>query len=409
MNEFTLLEVEQLIGRNKLNIIEKRGTKAVATDFAVLCGCCARRIYSSPMDYNYKDPITGYYWLKTDDKKGDPYIIRDNGEKHQIYRNKLNIGARPVLILKNSDISINELPMKIIDGVLEVEYGYYPQQAAPKHIQYELENVYKVGILINTGNKYSLGGKQIPEYEYYGKRYVKVEMNSYFNDYQLSNGEIYKNKDYIWIEVSPVKWLVDLKEELMVSDKIMFSGMEFTSTLKYSSKDFNNTKICCFLNNDFKKDLIQNNHLKTYKNDSPIVHPMVYAYIYYKLYKNRKENDSFIDWEVLSQILYIIEKKEMINGVILEDFVKFSKQGVIDVDDIISGEYLKRSSGFNLGQKFSIAAYLSNVAEKNLETVRNFIMELGDEPLAIFDNLWIHKDKKRLEYIEKLKNNSKKK
>ena len=409
MNEFTFLEIEQLIGRTKLSIIEKRGTKAVATDFAVLLGCFARRNYSSIVDYDYRDPITGYYWLKTDDKKGDPCVIKDNGEKHQIYLGNLNIGARPVLTLKYSDIPINELPMKIVDGVLEVEYGNYPQQAAPKDIQYELENLYKTGILKGTGNIYSLDRKKFVEYEYWGKRYVRVEMNSYFSEYQLSNGIRYENNDYVWIEVSPVKWLVDLNEELMVSEKIMFSGVEFTSNLKYNIRDFKNTNICNLLNKNFKNDLTKNNNLKENKEETLVVHPFVYAYICYKLYKEEQENDKFINWEVLSQILYILEKTKIINIDVLEDFVKFYKQAVINIDDVTSGKYLKRNLGVNLAQKFSIAANLSNVDEERLEIVRNFIMELGPEALAVFDNLWIHKDQERLEYIEKLKNDEKKK
>ena len=46
---------------------------------------------------------------------------------------------------------------------------------------------------------------------------------------------------------------------------------------------------------------------------------------------------------------------------------------------------------------------LSNVDEDHLETVRNFVKDLGEEFTAIFDAMWTHGDEKRLERLAEAK------
>ena len=43
------------------------------------------------------------------------------------------------------------------------------------------------------------------------------------------------------------------------------------------------------------------------------------------------------------------------------------------------------------------------VDDENLETVRNFVKNLGAEFVAIFDALWTHGDEKRLERLAEAK------
>ena len=97
--------------------------------------------------------------------------------------------------------------------------------------------------------------KNIDEYEYKGKRYVK--MFSYkikmYNVRKLSNKKIYKPTDIVWIEVEPVKWLVDEKNGIMLSEKLLFSGVRFFDIKMYMDKYFS-------------KDLCQG----VIKNDIPI-------------------------------------------------------------------------------------------------------------------------------------------
>ena len=43
----------------------------------------------------------------------------------------------------------------------------------------------------------------------------------------LSNGVKYRDGDYVWVEVSPVKWLIDNKTGILISKKGLVSGIRF--------------------------------------------------------------------------------------------------------------------------------------------------------------------------------------
>ena len=121
------------------------------------------------------------------------------------------INTRPALPFSSiSNIPTNgESGKRARDGILEVEYGYYPQKAVSKEMQEKLEREYKSGRLSKTRNSYTTDSTRYTEYdttfepqthqeyEYNGKRYVRVEANSYYDgsNFTLSNGEQYKDGD----------------------------------------------------------------------------------------------------------------------------------------------------------------------------------------------------------------------
>ena len=240
MSNFTFLTEEQYFGSDKLDILEKRGTKAAITDFSILLGA-----YVSDNNHIDNDSSlegrTGYYWTKSDDGDNDARVVDDTGDS------------------------------SCLDGILEVEYGYYPQKAASKDMQERLERAYRSGSISKTRNSYTTDSrkydaygekflaKQHEEYEYNGKRYVRVEANSDFggNRFTLSNGEQYRDGDNVWVEVSPVKWLVDEREKVMLTDKLIFSGVQFNHTRDYHTKDFDKTDIKTFMDRYLSRDLEQ--------------------------------------------------------------------------------------------------------------------------------------------------------
>ena len=122
--------------------------------------------------------------------------------------------------------------------------------------------------------------KQHEEYEYNGKRYVRVKANSDFgsNTFTLSNGENYRDGDYVWVEVSPVKWLVDERAKVMITDKLIFSGIQFNHTRNYHTRDFDRTDIKIFMDRYLSRDLVQSRGIAeqtrtsskaTKKNENP--------------------------------------------------------------------------------------------------------------------------------------------
>ena len=271
MSDFTFLTEEQYFGDDKLDILEKRGTKAAITDFSILLGA-----YVSDYHIDNDSSLerrTGYYWTKSDDGDNAARVV--NGSGYRIYNDvsKRHGGARPALPFSSiSSIPTNgESGKRARDGVLEVEYGYYPQKAVSRDMQDRLERAYKSGTISKTRNSYTTDSrkynaydekflaKQHEEYEYNGKRYVRVEANSDFEggEFQLSNGESYRDGDNVWVEVQPVKWLVDERAKVMITDKLIFSGVQFNYRRNYHTRDFDKTDIKTFMDRYLSRDLEQ--------------------------------------------------------------------------------------------------------------------------------------------------------
>ena len=292
MSDFTFLTEEQCFGSDKLDILKKRGTKAAITDFSVLLGGW---VSSEHVENDSSlEGRTGYYWTKSDDGDNDARVVSTLG-----YVNYYNVslrdgGARPALPFSEvSSIPTNgESGKRAKDGVLEVEYGYYPQKAASRDMQERLERAYRSGNISKTRNSYTTDSrrynaynekfvpKQHEEYEYNGKRYVRVEANSDFgsNTFTLSNGENYRDGDNVWVEVSPVKWLVDERAKVMITDKLIFSGVQFNHTRNYHTRDFDRTDIKTFMDKYLSRDLVQSRGIAeqtrtssktTKKNENP--------------------------------------------------------------------------------------------------------------------------------------------
>ena len=271
MINFTFLTQEQCFGRDKLDILKKRGTKAAITDFSVLLG--GRLSSEHVKNDSFLEKRTGYYWTKSDDGANDACIVKDDGSFYCDNVNRRNSGARPALLFSSiGSIPTNgESGKRARDGILEVEYGYYPQKAVSKDMQERLERAYRSESISKTRNIYttdsvdhnkddtSFQPQTHQEYEYNGKRYVRVEANSYYDggDLTLSNGEQYRDGDNVWVEVQPVKWLVDEKEKVMLTDKLIFSGVQFNHTRDYHTRDFDKTDIKTFMDRYLSRDLVQ--------------------------------------------------------------------------------------------------------------------------------------------------------
>ena len=271
MNNFTFLTQEQFFEDDKLDIFKKRGTKAAVTDFSILLGA-----YVSDHHVDNDSSLegrTGYYWTKSD--YGESYARGVHGTGNRCYYNVClrNGGARPALSFSSiSSIPTNgESGKRARDGVLEVEYGYYPQKAVSRDMQERLERAYRSSSISKTGNSYTTDSvayddydtafqpQTHQEYEYNGKRYVRVEANSYYdgNNFTLSNGEQYRDGDNVWVEVEPVKWLVDERARMMITENLIFAGVQFNKKRNYKTRNFDRTDIKRFMDRYLSRDLVQ--------------------------------------------------------------------------------------------------------------------------------------------------------
>ena len=277
MSDFTFLTEEQCFGSDKLDILKKRGIKAAITDFSILLGA-----YVSDYHINNDSSLdgrTGGYWTKSESDYGNntACVVRKSGSSACFFVSARECGARPALPFSEaSSIPTNgESVKRAKDGVLEVEYGYYPQKAVSTDMQEILERAYESGNISKTGNTYTTDSRKpnaynekfIPiqheEYEYNGKRYIRVKkIFDYSNIYldascTLSNGKDYREGDDVWVEVLPVKWLVDERAKVMITDKLIFSGVQFNHTSNYRIRDFDRTDIKIFMDRYLSRDLVQ--------------------------------------------------------------------------------------------------------------------------------------------------------
>lgn len=242
---------------------DEKKMAAEITDFAILLGGILGSVNGKT--------INGWYWLKStivhyrpnEKELTKPRLIFHNGSRSASAVIRRDTGIRPVI----SFPSIYEIPSNTIrgimlgqDGEIEVEYGYYPQNAAPSDIQRELEQAFKEGKLRKTGNVYTTDSrrfndyfspfkeKQYEEYEYNGKRYVRVKANIIYADNDLAKyGKEYKNGDNVWIEVQPIKWKVFEELGIMITEKIICAGVQFDRPRgDYNKEELND------ITNDYK-------------------------------------------------------------------------------------------------------------------------------------------------------------
>ena len=268
MSDFTFLTEEQIWGSNQIDVMNKRGTKAVITDFSILLG-----VYISAYEHvngnTFLDWRTGWYWTKSDDGDNDARVVNVDGSKYCRDVNERNGGARLALPFSSiGSIPTNgESGKRARDGVLEVEYGYYPQKAVSRDMQERLESAYRSRSISRTGNSYTTDSVAFDaydtafqpqthqEYEYNGKRYVRVEVNSWHDT--LSNGEQYRDGNNVWVEVEPVKWLVDEKARMMITENLIFAGVQFNKERNYKTRNFDRTDIKTFMDRYLARDLVQ--------------------------------------------------------------------------------------------------------------------------------------------------------
>ncbi len=81
MSKFTFLTEEQCFGDDKLDILEKRGTKAAITDYAILRGGWVSNDFHVDNDSSLEGR-TGVYWTKSDDGDNDARVVSVDGTRN---------------------------------------------------------------------------------------------------------------------------------------------------------------------------------------------------------------------------------------------------------------------------------------------------------------------------------------
>ncbi len=285
--QLTLMSEGQIWGNDQeaqLEVIKKYGSKAAITDLAILTGAyvCEDTTRNIKEDNSLSGRV-GWQWTRSDDRYGDVLDVSCTGDKNIKFICYRAGVIRPVL--QSSNIFSLIVPNRVrgYNETEEVEYGEYPQNAVEKNMQQQLGSEYISGNLCKTGRNYTFDSRKYDdysngflgitydEYEYAGKKYIRVQANSCYggNEFQLSNEEKYKNGDYVWIEVQPVKWLIDDRTGLLISKKGLLSGIRFLERESKYNGDFDTTEMKMYLDEHMSKDLFQTASLNLSQKPKP--------------------------------------------------------------------------------------------------------------------------------------------
>jgi len=265
MTDMTFLTIEEVLGNNKLDIFSQYGTKCAITDFSIFLGGYVSDEYCAKGGRTKADR-TGYWWTKTSDGDNDARVVGTRGYKDYDYVYNREGGARPALPYS----SIQNLSSNVVrgaNGILEVQYGEYPQMVVKDEESRILERAYNNGLMKRTGRIYTtdsvdikgIGKEFTPyshiEYEYGIDKFIRVIGNSNSKNKILSDGRTVRADQSYWIRVEPITWFVDKKANIALSKKIIFSGVQFNKIRNYQG-NFEKTDIKKFMDQYFAKEIV---------------------------------------------------------------------------------------------------------------------------------------------------------
>ena len=236
--------------------------RAATTDFGILLGGCVYSEHYASNDNTIKGR-TNWWWTQNFDRYDEVRVVTSNGNTSSASGSKRCGGIRPAMPIPEH-ISLPVIGS--FNGLDLVRYGEYPQYAADDAMQDELEHQYRQNNLIKTGKTYITDSRKWNdsdadfltrrhvEYQYKGKKYVRVEYID-TEECTLSNEIRYEPGSYVWVEVQPLSWIVDRTSGIMLSEKIIASGVRMCDGK-------NNNKLAemnRFLNDYFARDIVPSN------------------------------------------------------------------------------------------------------------------------------------------------------
>ena len=284
--ELTLLSQDEVWGdeegQGQLDVIKKYGIISAITDLVILTGgyCSDYQEYFCIPD---NEPIlkkrTGYVYTKSNNEDGEIICICEDGTWAWDPTRIREDSIRPVLQLPSLFEQIYSNRVSGYNGIEEVEFGEYPQYAPDIDMQIKLEREYQKGNLKTTGKDYTFDKTKIDdydqgfqpvtyeEYEFNRKKYIRIKSKSYYGDnedscFELSNQKGYKEDEYVWVEVSPVVWLIDDKTKTLVSKRGLLAGIRFHTDDNSYKGDFSKTEMKEYLDKYMFHDLFQGVKIK---------------------------------------------------------------------------------------------------------------------------------------------------
>ena len=262
MAVFTIPTINQ-IERNEERIFSRISPNAKVTDFYLLLGGLKES------SYNFGRDEKGFYWIydENDDSLLGPYW---NGEYENISiseKTAYEIGCLPVT--EYSQIKSECYESTTTKDLPKVTYGEYPQYVVDFKTWVSLEDAYQDEMIKPTGKKYTIYTenrdiyegydiKELDEYLYHGKKYVRFKgLDSVYSREELSNGEDIEAGKVYWLEVEPVQWYIDKRDDIAICDSILFAGVQYYSNQDEKNGDysFETSTLKTYLDKYFSKEI----------------------------------------------------------------------------------------------------------------------------------------------------------
>ncbi len=271
--ELTLLDVDQVISIRKLPIFKPYGVMAASTDFAILTGNEVSEERFCRDDKPHLTGRSGAYWLKPSDSLALRKLYQDTncidalGYGDNVHYDSIKCGIRPVLVSSKEFLEQLERKKGYM-GIPFVTFGEYPQyiEQDPEKIRL-LSKLYTEDKLELTGKAYTVDGYYfrdgdttfssiyMMEYKLNKDKYISTNlMKRDFLDVPLSNGELLQRCYPYWIKVEPITWLYDETSNLLISKRILLSGIPLF--LDNDVKNFDTSFLKKFMNTFMAKEII---------------------------------------------------------------------------------------------------------------------------------------------------------
>lgn len=274
--ELTLLTAGQIWGNEteeQLDVLRKYGTRAIVTDLSILEGIFTWYDFDYHekyrLDKNSRDTRTASYWTKSNKDNRNIITCSWNGTEANDDKADRDKGIRLVL---NSNKLFQELYSQkrlAENDTFEVEYGEYPQTLVDSKTQSKLEKIY----LLEQLKKEELRTKMKKTGKVYTFDYLPASSVNFNKPIRpiCYDELIYNNQKYIrvwencarylWIKVEPITWLIDEKTGLLISKKILLSGIRFADR-KSDTSDFSKSDMKYYLDNFMAYEILSHNSLE---------------------------------------------------------------------------------------------------------------------------------------------------
>ena len=149
--------------------------------------------------------------------------------------------VRPALLLEEGDEQL--LSRRQQDGSLvTVELGRYPYVILDESLRAMAEREYARGTAVKTGRSITIGGVETPVCRLGAKEVVRVcfDQDSVSGFVRMSDGTVIGQGEDVFLEMRPVRWLMDEERGILVSCMALFAGMDYKAAEAYLHSSFVN-------------------------------------------------------------------------------------------------------------------------------------------------------------------------